>query len=77
MKEYFDVVKKKMEADKGKYGSANSNSYWLGFIHGLRTAEFLSEDESNELINYKRVLFCPYLFTEEGKEAKPCQQAET
>ena len=77
MKEYFDIVKKKMEAEKGKFNGSYDNAYWLGFIHGLRTAGFLSEDESNELINDKRVLFCPYLFTGKGKEVRTCQQVET
>ena len=77
MKEYFDSVKKKMEAEKGKFNSSYDNVYWLGYIHGLRIAGFLSQDESNELINYKRVLFCPYLFTEKGKEIITCQQTET
>lgn len=65
MKKHFDSIKKKMEADSKKedksvYGVFHTgyySAYWMGYIHAMNDAGSLSDEESNELTDYRDSLF--------------------
>lgn len=69
MKEYFDKVKNLMEADEM---TVYEDSYWLGYIHALASAGFLSHDEHTELLGYKHVLHRQYISQKTGKGEGKC-----
>lgn len=61
MKEHYDNIKKRMEADSeldSEIGCEDFHSaYWLGFIHAMHEAGRIFIEEYDELVAYKDSLF--------------------